>query len=390
MTKIEEAYEVIESTIVSNKERGISAQVLKNAFNTTLAAVEEAGTTSEGGSGALVVYPFYFLSSILGVSTREGWELLKIELEAEMNSAEIYIQELCQEFINTIDECFEQNAKAYNIIINNASNGDGTFVISDIGKDASSYYKLIYGAGNITMGELSVATCLPSLCVYEAYDSQYICGIVPCSNEFIDSKEMAPFLISENGDVEMFIYECYIPEEGQVLTEEEKEANKNANGAYETASYLFGDGDSYHVEDIHIVDVTGYTVRYFDGLDVKEIVFTEDGNATVKTIGTISSENTENKTVTFYTTVSGEITDEQKAKNLSSFESYVSGVPVSVMVSSDDMEATYHPYITSYNTNEDGASGLAFIQCVFPGQTATGSPSAMLFYSDGSVMMQME
>lgn len=93
--------------------------------------------------------------------------------------------------------------------------------------------------------------------------------------------------------------------------------------------------------------------------------------------------------VVFYTTLSGEITEEQKEKNVAAFSKYAAGIPVSVIVN-EEVEATYHPFVTMYQENKDGASGLSFIACNFPIKKSGGSYAAMLFYEDGSVVMQME
>jgi hypothetical protein len=93
--------------------------------------------------------------------------------------------------------------------------------------------------------------------------------------------------------------------------------------------------------------------------------------------------------VVFYTTLSGEITEEQKEKNVEAFSKYAAGIPVSVIVTAE-IQATYHPFVTGYNQNKDGASGLSFITCSFPIKKSDGSYAAMLFYEDGSVVMQME
>jgi hypothetical protein len=94
--------------------------------------------------------------------------------------------------------------------------------------------------------------------------------------------------------------------------------------------------------------------------------------------------------VVFYTTLSGEITEEQKEKNVASFSKYAAGIPVSVIVNAEGHEATYYPFVASYIENDGGASGLSFLACNFPIKKPDGNFAAMLFYEDGSVVMQME
>ena len=94
--------------------------------------------------------------------------------------------------------------------------------------------------------------------------------------------------------------------------------------------------------------------------------------------------------VVFYTTNTGEVSEEQKAKNVAAFSNYAAGIPVSVIVNAAGREATYYPFVASYQENDGGASGLSFIVCNFPMNTSNGGYAAMLFYEDGSVVMQME
>jgi hypothetical protein len=56
----------------------------------------------------------------------------------------------------------------------------------------------------------------------------------------------------------------------------------------------------------------------------------------------------------------------------------------------EGQEGTYYPFTTSHQENKDGASGLSFIACNFPLKKSNGNYAAMLFYEDGSVVMQME
>jgi hypothetical protein len=88
--------------------------------------------------------------------------------------------------------------------------------------------------------------------------------------------------------------------------------------------------------------------------------------------------------VVFYTTLSGEITEEQKEKNVASFSKYAAGIPVSVIVTNEGVDATYHPFVTMTDAVSD------YLSCSFPIKKSDGSYAAMLFYEDGSVVMQME
>lgn len=88
--------------------------------------------------------------------------------------------------------------------------------------------------------------------------------------------------------------------------------------------------------------------------------------------------------VTFYTTVSGEITEEQKEKNVLAFSKYAAGVPVSVIVTDESLDSTYHPFTTTFYAESD------YVLCRFPIKKSDGSFASMCFTKDGSVVMQME
>jgi hypothetical protein len=88
--------------------------------------------------------------------------------------------------------------------------------------------------------------------------------------------------------------------------------------------------------------------------------------------------------VVFYTTLSGEITEEQKEKNVEAFSKYAAGIPVSVIVNNESLDSTYHPFTTAFYAESD------YVLCSFPIKKSDGSYAAMLFYEDGSVVMQME
>jgi hypothetical protein len=94
--------------------------------------------------------------------------------------------------------------------------------------------------------------------------------------------------------------------------------------------------------------------------------------------------------VTFYTTNTGELSEEQKAKNVAAFNKYAAGIADSVIVPAEGKDATYYPFVASYIENDGGASGLSFLACNFPIKMPNGNFAAMLFYEDGSVVMQME
>jgi hypothetical protein len=88
--------------------------------------------------------------------------------------------------------------------------------------------------------------------------------------------------------------------------------------------------------------------------------------------------------VTFYTTVSGEITEEQKEKNVEAFSKYAAGIPVSVIVNNESLDSTYHPFTTAFYAESD------YVLCGFPIKKSDDSFASMRFNKDGSVVMQME
>lgn len=109
-------------------------------------------------------------------------------------------------------------------------------------------------------------------------------------------------------------------------------------------------------------------------------------------INNISGESSiEGDVVPFYAVVdSGELSEDYKSKNVSAFNSYKFGQPITIIGIAGNAEvSTLFPMSVARQENADGLSGLSFIACSFPMTTASGANAAMLFYEDGSVMVQL-
>jgi hypothetical protein len=125
----------------------------------------------------------------------------------------------------------------------------------------------------------------------------------------------------------------------------------------------------------------------FDGMDTTYpsnmlIQLNLDGSLTFTQIE--EEQPSSGSGVVFYTTLSGEITEEQKEKNVASFSKYAAGIPVSVIVTNEGVDATYHPFVTMTDAVSD------YLSCSFPIKKSDDSFASMRFNKDGSVVMQME
>ena len=139
-------------------------------------------------------------------------------------------------------------------------------------------------------------------------------------------------------------------------------------------------------EYITLDEVLGLICIYSPDLEKSTIativvVLSADGTVEVS-----FGEERDSSGVVFYTTNTGEVSEEQKAKNVAAFNKYAAGIPVSVIVNNEGHEATYYPFVVA----KDETSELSLIGCSFPMKVSNGDYAAMLFYEDGSVVMQME
>lgn len=123
-----------------------------------------------------------------------------------------------------------------------------------------------------------------------------------------------------------------------------------------------------------------YSILYPSNM---EIVLNLDGSLTFTPIEE-EQPSSGSGVVTFYTTLSGEITEEQKEKNVLAFSKYAAGVPVSVIVTNESLDSTYHPFTTAFYAESD------YVLCGFPIKKSDDSFASMRFNKDGSVVMQME
>jgi hypothetical protein len=319
----QDVLDAINSTIVQNDIKAITAQSLNNVLTMM---VENAGEGGSGDGALRVIVPelIAFGGEIVGDGelSPSSWAAMRPELEASLGLD-------LSEYEEVVNASFAHNANVAQQLIEKAKAGQGVSVVLD----QTPYYP-----ATLRM-ELQL---IPEMA--DIYEECAISVVQPAGlfMQYID----------------------YTPEGEATM------------GSDEFGCVLAPAGN---------MNLDGMNATYPSNM---LIVLNLDGSLLFEVIEE-EQPSSGSGVITFYTTPSGEITEEQKEKNVLAFSKYAAGIPVSVIVNMEGQEAIYYPFTTAYQENKDGASELSFIACGFPIKMANGDFAAMIFYEDGSVEMQM-
>lgn len=144
----QELLESINSTIVKNGNKGITAETLSNVLIEMVESSGEGGG-SGSGDGALRIKmcdSLLSMDAFEGSFTPENLEALGPMLEMEVPGA------LESDWYKTLLSAFEHNAKVYQKLLEKTNNYEGTFVIADFSETTAAAYKLF---GEITGEDFS-------------------------------------------------------------------------------------------------------------------------------------------------------------------------------------------------------------------------------------------
>lgn len=147
MSSKQEVLEMINSTIVKNGEKGISAEVLNNVLTEMVEASGEGGS----GDGALrlkMIDPMFGFDLFPGEFSRELLEEMLPMMEADMPGIS------SGDWVKALYSCLEHNAKLYQQLVEKAQKTEGAFVIVDMSETFSAAYKIM---GEIAEEDLSGA-----------------------------------------------------------------------------------------------------------------------------------------------------------------------------------------------------------------------------------------
>lgn len=275
----------INETIVANGVKGINADSLRNILTMM---VENAG---EGGSGegALRVMMFDMFIS---------------ESAPDVNQALFDEMETFFTGFAALGEAFlSHNANVYAQLIEKARAKEGAMVIID--GSLPLYVTLnamgqSEGLGEMVTG-LSYGNPAEAKIIETTNEGEEFFGettsitLYPCSYSEVTYSYIELFA---DGSVRAYFGQrefMYVPEEGGVLTDAQKEHNKTFYSASMYQDYLRRvklvdeDGESGPTTSYSSIIICGYNeVTYFDGIALKKASLLGDGSVTVTTLGTLN------------------------------------------------------------------------------------------------------
>ena len=325
MTKAE-IIEAINATIAPNGVKGITAESLANILTEMVNATPEGGGGS--GDGALrVIVPEM---QMLGREIINSGELSPTSWEAMKPQMEAGMGFDLSEYDAVVKASFAHNANVAQQILDKARAGQGVSVVLDQTPYTSTFISILF----------QVQPDMESL-IEEAVMS----GVQPTglSLEYMKPTPEGEALLGGGG------FACTLVPTG-----------------------YFNDTNS---------GIGNYPSDMAIALSL-------DGSLTFTQIEE-EEPSSGSGVVTFYFAMDeGELSDEYKAKNVSSFNTFKVGCPVTIIgIVSGDEVITMFPVSVSSHVGDQ--SGLNFLACNFPMKTASGKDAAILFYEDGSMMIQM-
>lgn len=282
-----EIVEAINSTIVSNGQKGISAEslnlILNEMVNVTEDVVEEEEEKSSVGDGALRILlpddlsfgPIFFNttasmgSDILegftpGLFSQSNYEILKQFMLDEVVGAlgsgdelDAILAQMYLDYFDTLDikipEMFAHNVEVYNTLMDKLENGEGAYLLMDQSPLATEFLKmelnmmgLSAGMGDIgTTARMSVSQPamflgVKAIIIQEAFGSESAIIFSPMHSTipgFFPPSSGSPyqagnmFMLLSDGSItnqDMVINNyIYVPKSDGVLTDQQKYYNAN-------------------------------------------------------------------------------------------------------------------------------------------------------------------
>lgn len=284
-----EIVEAINSTIVSNGQKGISAEslnlILNEMVNVTEDVVEEEEKSNVGDGALRILVPddtsfgpmFFNTAAHMGSDIPEGftpgvfsqsnYEIVKQFILNEINSGlesgddfDAMMAQSYLDFFNTLDikipEMFAHNTEVYNILMDKLENGEGAYLLIDQSLLATEFIKMQlnimgFGAGmgdigttaRMSVSQPAMFLGVKAIIVQEAFGSESAIIFSPMHSTipgFFPSEFDSPYqagnmfiLLSDgsitNQDMVIGNY-IYIPKSDGVLTDQQKNYNANLLG----------------------------------------------------------------------------------------------------------------------------------------------------------------
>lgn len=295
MTK-QEIIEAINSTIVANGQKGITAESLNNILNEMVNATPEGGSGEGSGDGLLKVYApdEMFLEefiSIGGFSTT-NWATIK-----ESYSGIGFPEDLLNDYDEIVREYQAANATAYQTIYAKMQNKEGVACFIDASKTTGWVMRLLLALEGdspedypMTYGVVAFVFGAPDLGI----------NVIP-----IDDSDGAfvPMILHEDGSISFRQgSKLSIPLKDATLSEEKIASNVAfATEAYELVLgindikiYCYGDNGYVSNTTINLLSkkssANSFEATYFEDTTLKKIIIDiQAGTTTVITLGTLTA-----------------------------------------------------------------------------------------------------
>lgn len=302
MTK-QEILEAIDSTIVANDKKAITAESLANILREIATATPEGGGNS-GGEEVLkfLLFDPMFGPEILdygdGVFSRDVVNAFKEEL-LEGDATGMY-----ESIFKYYDKIFDNNAVAYSKLKEAALAGKGVQAVVDMSEISLIFTKWMYEMQGIILDEAGISAQFPATAFYSgmSYMGEFEGeAVVYIESELLssmfDMKGFVGMILHEDGgfSIDTLTYILYIPKEDYILEEAEIKSNTKLYN-YLTSSadlslltVMYSDGyNTYEILPLSI-STTTKSVTFLLDTDVMKATLSEDGSVTTTKIGSINT-----------------------------------------------------------------------------------------------------
>lgn len=312
MTK-QEILEAINATIVTNGQKGITAESLANILTEMTNAAGEGG--SGGGDGLLKLYvpDAIFAEAFLelGGFNMANWATIKAEY-AQLEEFIPGITAILDEYELVMSDYIASNAALYQTILSKAQTKDGIAVLTDMSKAFSLSYQImmfsvIGAAASVDLSMSSVGTVMAmsdeieganfmiQTKIYESLGgpTEAISGFelnpdgtlqfITSNKEFvlsipINDTSLGNTEIASNNTFVSDIYRQWFPE--SKMSQIKVMCYDNGNSRYQKPINLL----TANIQE------TTFTATYFEGTSLKQIVIDATaGTTTVTTLGTFNT-----------------------------------------------------------------------------------------------------
>lgn len=302
MTK-QEILEAIDSTIVANDKKAITAESLANILREMATATPEGGN---GGSGGEEVLKFLMFDPMIGpeildygdgIFSRDVVNAFKNEVLGGDTS-------MYGPIFQYYDKMFDNNAVAYSKLKEAALAGKGVQAVADMSEIYTTFIKLMYEMQGIILDEIGVSTQFPAtaFCLYLSYMGAFEGEIVvviesETFSTMLGMKGFVGMLLQEDGSfsIEPSTHTLYIPKEDYTLGETFIKSNiKVYNYLTYTAdlsllTVMCSDGANTHEILPLSISTTTKSVTFLLDTDVMKATLSEDGSVTITKIGSINT-----------------------------------------------------------------------------------------------------